>query len=129
MLIFVYEEFIQFFFSILVMSIQYKTRIFCYVQGNGFDVLLRLCIINPDISVHFYEYLSQTKTRKNCTASALRKLKFQGDASVLVSFVICFGVDFVLFQPYVRFRIFIKVQVTECRLLGNRCLLGVRCVF
>ena len=31
---------------------------------------------------------------------------FQGDTPVVVLFVLCFGVDFVLFEPYVRFHSF-----------------------
>ena len=38
---------------------------------------------------------------------------FQSDTSVVVLIVLCFGVDFVLFEPYVRFHIFRSVRVSE----------------
>ena len=37
----------------------------------------------------------------------------------MVPFVLCFGVDFVLFEPYVRFHIFILVRVTEWPPIGK----------
>ena len=37
---------------------------------------------------------------------------FQRDTSVVFLFVLCFEVDLVLFEPYVRFQSFSKVWVT-----------------
>ena len=44
---------------------------------------------------------------------------FQCDSSVVVLFDLCFGVIFVLFEPYVRFHSFSKVRVTEWPPIGK----------
>ena len=55
------------------------------------------------------------------------------DISVVVLIVLCFGVDFLLFDPYVRFLILRSVRVTERPPIGEQlftrltiCFLGIR---